>query len=207
MPPPLPPRVKLGRMMAGKPVSLSRSRASRHVVGEAAAAGLQAQVVHEGLEELAVLAAVDGLGLGADEHDARALQQPALVGLHGEVQGRLAAHRGQDGVGLLGLDDLLQHRQGEGLDVGGVRPARVRHDRGRVGVQQDRADALLPQGLQRLRPRVVELAGLADLDGPGAQHQHALQIRPLRHGGTPGACAHKAPKAGCASWGPGEASG
>ena len=151
------------------------------VVGEAPATGLQAQVVHEGLEELAVLAALDGLGLGADEGDTRALEQAAFVGFHGQVQGRLATHRGQDGIGPFGLEDLLQHGQGKGFDVGGVGPAGIRHDRGRVGVEQNRPDALFAQSLQGLRARVVELAGLADLDGPRAEHQHAFQIRSLRH--------------------------
>ena len=129
-------------------------------MGEAALAGLQAQLVHERLELLPVLAPLDRLGLGADEAHAVGLQQ----------------------AGLVSLEDLLQHLQGEGLDVGGVRPLRVGHDARRVAVQQHRADALLPQRLQRLRPRIVELAGLPDLDRTAAQHQHGVDVRSFGHG-------------------------
>ena len=56
----------------------------------------------------------------------------------------------------------------ERLDVRAVGPARVGHDRGRVGVDEDRLVALLAQHAQGLHAGVVELAGLADDDRAGA---------------------------------------
>ncbi len=69
----------------------------------------------------------------------------------------------------------------DGLDVGGVRHLRVRHDRGGVGVDQDDAEALLPQRLAGLRARVVELAGLADDDRPGPDDEDRVDVRSFRH--------------------------
>ncbi len=179
-------------------------------VGEAAPAGLQAQLVHQRLEAGPVLALLDGLHLGADEPRAEPLQQPRPVGLQGQVQRRLAAHRGQDRIRPLPLQDLLQHRQREGLHIGGIRPGRVRHDRGRVGVEKDRAHAFLPQGLEGLGARVVELAGLPDLDGAAAEDQHAVKVGAPRHGVPPSSgrsAGRRGGRRGGRGWPPGGAGG
>ncbi len=65
---------------------------------------------------------------------------------------------------------------GDGLDVGVVGVLRVGHDRGRVGVDQADLQALGAQHPAGLGARVVELAGLADDDRPGADHQHVVEV-------------------------------
>ena len=100
---------------------------------------------------------------------------------HGEVEAGLPAERREDRIGPLPLDDALQHLGRQRLDVGAVGEVRIRHDRGRVGVGQDDAVALLPEDPAGLRARVVELAGLADHDGTGADDEDRLEVGPLRH--------------------------
>ncbi len=112
-------------------------------MGEAAAASLETKLIHEVLELLPVLAPLDGLHLGADEPHARAFEQSRLVGRESQIQRRLAAHRGQDGIGLFCFDHLLQHRECQRFHVGGIRATGIRHDARGVGIQQDRADTLL----------------------------------------------------------------
>src|SRR5690606_36549969 len=59
---------------------------------------------------------------------------------------------------------------------------RIGHDRGRIGVDQDDAEALLTQDLARLGAGVVELAGLPDHDRARAQHQDRVEIVTQWHG-------------------------
>ena len=100
-----------------------------------------------------------------------------LVQGDGRVQRGLPAQGGQQRVGALAGDHLLQHVRGDRLDVGGVGELRVGHDRRRVGV--DQADPE-PSGAQHpagLGAGVVELAGLPDDDRPGADDQDRLAGR------------------------------
>ena len=67
------------------------------------------------------------------------------------------------------------------LDVGAIGQLRVGHDRRRVAVDEHDLEPLGAQRLARLRAGVVELAGLADDDRPGADHEHAFQVGSSRH--------------------------
>src|SRR4029450_3621617 len=61
----------------------------------------------------------------------------------------------------------------------------VAHERRTVRVDDDRAEAVLAQHLQRLAARVVELARLADHDRPGADQADRAEIRPPRQATPP----------------------
>jgi hypothetical protein len=146
----------------------------------------EADLLHGGLEPLAVLGGGDGLGVGPDELGrAGGADRLAVDQLHGQVEGRLAAEGGEDGVGPLPPDDLDEVVGVERLDVGGVGEVGVGHDRGRVGVGQDHPVALGLQDLAGLGARVVELAGLADDDGPGADEQDRVEVGAAGHGQRP----------------------
>ena len=150
-------------------------------MGDAGVRHAQADLEHGLLEAAAVLGRGDRLGVGTDELHAVLLEHAGFHQLHGEVQGRLAAERGEQGVRPLPGDDGLEHVQPEGLHVGGVGEVRVGHDRRRVGVDQDHPVAVLPQYPAGLGARVVELAGLADHDGTGADEQDALDVVTAGH--------------------------
>ena len=68
------------------------------------------------------------------------------------------------------------------LDIGCIGQIRVGHDRGRVGVDQHDAVALLAQRLDRLRAGVIELGGLADDDRAGAGDQDGVDVGAFGHG-------------------------
>ena len=181
-PPPVPPRVNEGRMMSGKPMLSAMRPGLLQGVGEAAARQVDADPLHGLLEQLAVLRLADGLAVRADHPHAVSVEDALLRELDGDVQARLPAEGGQERVGSLRLDDLLQHGHRDGLDVGGVRHLGVRHDGGGIGVDQDDAHALLPQGLARLGPGIVELARLADDDGTGADDEDRMDVSSSGHG-------------------------
>ena len=148
--------------------------------------GLAADLGDDVLEPLPVLAALDGLEVGADHLDAVLLQDALLVELDGGVQRGLPAERREhrvDLVAALGLlgEYLLDERGGDRLDVGVVGELRVGHDGRRIRVDQAHLQALGAQHAAGLGPRVVELAGLADDDRPRADHQYVVEIGTPRH--------------------------
>ena len=143
-------------------------------------AGL-ADGLHAVLKALAVLRLADGLGGGAQQPDAVLLQHAAFMEGHGQVQAGLAAQSGQDGVGPLHLDDLGDRVDVQRLDVDVVGNVLIGHDGGGVGVDQHHLQALLLQSPAGLGAGVVELGGLADDDGAGAQHQDLFYICILGH--------------------------
>ncbi len=152
-----------------------------HRVGDAGCRDICSRVEHELLEDLAVLALVDRLEVRADELDVVLLEDPVVVQVDRRVERGLAAQGGQDRVGLLLGDDRLDDLPGDRLDVRRVGEVGVRHDRRRVGVDQDDADTLLAEHTAGLRARVVELARLADHDRAGADHEDGVDVVALRH--------------------------
>ena len=166
----------------GQPDALDRGQRVVHRVGGGRRRHVQPDALHRHLEALAVLGRGDGLGVGADElGGAGHAHGLAVDQLHRQVERGLPAERGQHGVGALALDDLRQVVGVERLDVGGVGEVGVGHDRRRVRVGEDHAVALGPQHLAGLRARVVELAGLADDDGSGADEEDRLDVGPAGH--------------------------
>ena len=183
MPPPEPPIVKLGRMIAGSFVRSRISRASATVVAMPEARHLEPDLLHRRAEELSVLGLVDRLEVRADQlrrrtssstpASARAIARfsavwPPIVGSSASGFSRA----------MICSTELDRHR----LDVGPVGHLRIRHDRGRIRVDEDDAIALFAQRLAGLGPRVVELAGLADHDRAGADHENRVDVGSFRHG-------------------------
>ena len=146
---------------------------------------LEADLAHGVLEQQAVFGLLDGVDLGADQLHAVLVEHAGFGQFHREVQAGLAAHGGEQRVGPLAADDLFEVRHGQRLDVGLVGQVGIGHDGGRVGVDQHHFVAVGAQGLGRLRAGVIELAGLADDDGAGADDQDAVEIVASGHRVTP----------------------
>ena len=146
---------------------------------------LQAGAADGLAEELAVLGAADHLGRRADQLDPEGVEHAGLGQLEPDVERRLAAHRRQQCVRPLAPEHVGDGLEVERLQVRAVGEPGVGHDRRRVRVDDDRAESVLPQHLQRLAARVVELAGLADHDRPGADQADRAQVTPLRQGSPP----------------------
>ncbi len=132
-------------------------------------------------EELPVFGLLDDLGVGPDHLHPVALQDAGVGHRDGGVEAGLAAQGGEQGIRPLPLDDLHDHLRGDGLDVGAVGHLRVGHDGGRVAVDQDHLVALFPEGLAGLGAGIVELAGLTDDDGPGADDQNLFDVGAFGH--------------------------
>ena len=125
------------------------------------------KTVEQARKAVAVLGQVDGLGLGAHDRHARRLE--AL----GEVDGSLSAERHDDALGLLGLDDVHDVLEGEGLEVQTVRGVVVRRDGLGVAVDHDGLVALGGKGVGGMHAAVVELDALADAVGTGGEDHDA----------------------------------
>ena len=147
--------------------------------------GLEADAGHRLLEGLPVLALVNGLVAGADQFHPEPLEDTLLVQHLGKVQCGLSAEGGEQGVGPLGLYDLLDRFEGQRFDVGPVGHFGVGHDG--CGVRVDQYDPVADplEGLAGLGSRVVKLGGLADLNGARAGDQDRFDVVASGHGRLP----------------------
>ena len=184
MPPPVPPSVKLGRITIGKPLP-PISAVMRRCTASASSIEWAMPLLAES-RPMPVIASLNfrrssafsiAFSLAPIISTPYFGQHAVLVQVERAVERGLPAHRRQQRVGPLLGDDLLDHLPGDRLDVGDVGHLRVGHDRRRVAVDEDDAVALLAQRLAGLRAGVVELAGLADDDRPGADDQDAIAGR------------------------------
>ena len=136
-------------------------------------------------EFLAVFGFVDDFRLGADQFAAVFFQNAGLGEFQRCIQRGLSAHGGQQRIGAFLGDDFLDNLDRDGFDIGGIRQPRIGHDRRRVGIHQNDTIALSPQRLAGLRAGIIEFAGLADDDRPGADDHDGFDVSALRHGSGP----------------------
>ena len=112
-------------------------------IGDAVLRLLQAELVQQLLEAVAVFGEVDGVGRGAEDRDAGALQRV------GELQRGLAAELDDDAVqrarGLLGAQDFQHVFRGQRLEIEPVGGVVVGRHGLRVAVDHDRFIAGLGQ--------------------------------------------------------------
>ena len=137
-------------------------------VGGAPGGRAQVELLEQLAEALAILGAVDGVGAGAEQLDARVHQR------HRQAQRRLAAELDDHALGLLGVDDLQHVLARERLEVQPVGGVVVGRHRLRVAVDHDGLVAVLAQRLHRVDAAVVELDPLADAVGAAAQDDDLL---------------------------------
>ena len=151
------------------------------VMGQVRLGHGQPYPLHGVTEFLPVLRLVDGFLVGADHFHVIFVQHAGAGQVQGGIEARLPAHGRQQRVGAFLLDDLRDGLPAHRLDIGGVRHVRVGHNGCRVGIHQDHPVALLAQGLARLGAGIIELAGLADDDGAGADDQYAFYVGSFGH--------------------------
>ena len=125
---------------------------------------LDGEPLQQLVEPLPVLRHVDGLGGGAQDGDAVAVQE------FRQLDGRLAAEGHHHPHRLLHGDDVHDILRVQGLEVQPVGGVVVGGDGLRVVVDDDHVVAQLLQGPHAVDGGVVELDALADADGAGAQH-------------------------------------
>ena len=128
--------------------------------------------LHRLLEEKTVFRPADRLSRRTDQTDAFFLKKSLVREGHRQIESGLASHGRQDRVRLLPFDQCLEDRYGQRFDIHVIRDVLVRHDRRRVGVQEDRLDALLAESPAGLCPRIIKLRGLADHDRSGTDYKH-----------------------------------
>ncbi len=162
-----PAHCKRGADDGGKPDFLEDSGCLITIVRRAALRHRQPDPLHRLLERFAIFGLVNGFRRRPDQLDAVLLQHPALHQPHRGVQRRLSAHRRQQRIRALTLNDFLDDLKRDRLDIRAIGQFRVGHDRRRIAVDQNDLESLLPQSFAGLRPGVVKFTGLADDDRPG----------------------------------------
>ena len=158
-------------------------------------------------ERLAILGHPDRLERRPEQADVVALEDTRLREGRGQVEGRLSAEAGKEAVRFLARNDGFDRFDGQRLEVDRVGDLRVGHDRGRVAVDEDRPDALRPEGAASLRAGVVELRRLADDDRPRPQDQDGGRLLARRGHYRALHASRKRSNTASASSGPGAPSG
>ena len=141
----------------------------------------QADLTHGFVEAGTVFGFVDGVGVGTDHFYTEFLQHTGLLKTQRTVQSRLTAHGRQQRIRALFFDDFGYRFNGNGFDVGRIGHRWVGHDGGRVGVHQNNAVTLFPQGFTGLSAGVVEFTGLTDHDRTGADDQNTFNVGTFWH--------------------------
>jgi hypothetical protein len=145
MPPPVPPRVKDGRMMQAGRHNPAPQASFFHAVNDLTALGaVEPDPVHRLAEQESVLGLVDRLGAGADHLDAELSSTPILWSARAQLSAVCPPMVGSTASGRSFSMILATIFRRDRLDVGCVGQVRIGHDRGRIGVHQDDPIALLP---------------------------------------------------------------
>ena len=151
------------------------------VVSDTGARIFKADLSHGVLETLTVFGFVDGVGGGTDQFNVVLGQDTFLFQFECQIQGRLTAHRREDGIRAFFGDDALDHLGVQRFNVGDVSRARIGHDCSRVGVHQNNAVTLFTESLTSLSAGIVEFAGLTDDDRAGAKNHDGFDVCTFRH--------------------------
>ena len=170
---------------ARQPHNLQRIPSFGHCMGDFAFRAFNADFGHGIAEFLPVFGFIYHFRLGADQFAAVFFQNAGLGKFQRCIQRSLSAHGGQQSIRAFLSDDFFNDFDRDGFDIGGIRQPRIGHDRGRVGIHQNDAIALSTQSLACLRAGIIEFAGLADDDRPGADDHDGFNVSALRHGSGP----------------------
>ncbi len=127
-------------------------------------------------EELAVLGVPDRVDRRSKHAHAVLAQHAGVVEGESAIQRGLAAERKQDRIHLLLHDDALDEFRIDGDEVDTVGEILAGLDSRDVRIDEDRRDTLFAQGLERLRPGVVEFPCLSDLERARSEHQHPARF-------------------------------
>ena len=156
-----------------------------HGLGDVGGDHRLADLRHGLLEQLPVLCPGDGLGVRAQQADIVGLQKALLVQLHGQRQAGLAAQARQNGVRPLLEDNALDGLHRQRLEIDLVGHGLVGHDGGGVGVAQHHIDPGLLEDPAGLGAGIVELSGLSNDNGAGANHKYLFNTGIQRHYRSP----------------------
>ena len=156
-----------------------------HGMGDFAFRAFNADFGHGIAEFLAVFRFIYHFRLGADQFAAVFFQNAGLGEFERGIERSLSAHGRQKRIGAFLGDDFLDNLDRDGFDISGIGQPRICHDRGRVRIHQNDAIALSAERLAGLRAGIVEFAGLADDDRPGANDHDGFDVSALRHGSGP----------------------
>ena len=96
------------------------------------------------------------------------LEGAVPVEFHGGIERSLPSHGGQNCVRFLPVNDRFDDLGRDRLYIGTIGELRIRHDGGRVGIDQDHLVTLFPQSFAGLDTGVIEFTTLPDHDGTGA---------------------------------------
>ena len=176
---------KAGSDYEGQARFIGHLQGSLRVSGDQGSWNVQADIDGQLFEGASILGDSYRLHGGSDHLDTILREDSAIEEVEGKIEGRLTAHRGKDRIGAFLPYDFFHILGKKGLHVHGISQSGSGHYRGRIRVNQQDVIALLFESTNRLGPGIIELAGLSDYDGTGADYQYLIEVIPARHSISP----------------------
>ena len=146
---------------------------------DARARRIDAEALHRGLKDFAVLAALDRIEVDADDLNAILIENALLGKLHGKIKTRLAAKVRKNGIGALLGDNLLKARFVQRLDIRGIRHDGIGHDCSGVGIHKNNLISASPESLTGLGSGIIKFTGLADNNRTRTDNQNFIHVSAL----------------------------
>ncbi len=109
-------------------------------------------LLHRVFEEQPVFRFLDGIDFRADQFDAVLIENARFGESHRQVQAGLAADSGKQRVGTLAANDFFGVFDAQGFDIRAVGEVRIRHDGGRIRIDQHHFVAVRLSALQACAP-------------------------------------------------------
>jgi len=153
----------------------------RRRTGDHRARVFKSDLFHGRAEFFAVFGLLNDVSAGTDHLDIIFFEDAGFDQIERAVERGLSAHGGEQRVRSFPGDDFLDEVRGDRLDIGCVGELRVGHNRRRVRIDEDDPEAFFLQRLHCLNAGIVELAGLADDDRPGADDQDGRDVGAFAH--------------------------
>ena len=140
-----------------------------------------AQVVHGLFKSNAVFAPFDGIDLDTDNLDAVFAQDTSLIQFGTQIQAGLAAQVWQQRIRPFLFNNPGHAFFIQRFNIGFVSHFWIRHNRRRIGIDQNNFIAQTAQGFTGLCAGIVEFTSLANNNRTGADNQDFMDISSLTH--------------------------
>ncbi len=152
-----------------------------HIESKLAFWHLDSKPVHCVFECATVFTPLYGIHLNPDDFDSILIKHAGTCEFRRQIKPALAAKIRQQGIRPLLFDDFRHILQVKWLDVCYICHTRIRHNCRRVGIDQHNFIAKFSKGLAGLSTGVIELTGLSNDDGAGANNHYFVNVISFRH--------------------------
>ena len=152
-----------------------------HIVSDNRTCGFAAGFLYNFLEKLSVFTAIDCFQRSSDKLHIIFFQNAGFAQSDRSVKRSLPSQSRKKRVGTLFCDNPLENFGINRLDVCRIRHLRVSHNRSRIRVDQNNANAFFAQNPARLGSGIIKLGSLTYDNRTGSDNHYGFDVFAFRH--------------------------